>query len=430
MQMVLGLIGLVILIGLAGEVFFKKTGIPSVLFLIGLGVLFGPILKLADATDVSTLAPYFGTIALLIILFDAGLNLQLVKVLREAPVALLFTMAVFALTTLVSAAFYALILQGTWLNGLLLGAILGGTTGAIVIPVVSQLPSLREPTKVMLSLESAFTDVFVVVIALAIMGMLTRPGMQGNMISGIVYAFLNALLLAAIAGTLWARLLAWLQGQALSYMLTLAAILLLYVIAEWWGANGAITILCFGLVLANMQSLVRGLAMPLRRLIGIELDQAQFALDTFLKRLNEELSFLVRTFFYVLLGLIFDFSAMTWKVALGGIVLFLLALGVRWAVTEGFGRAWCQWTDTEKRLITAILPRGLAAAVMAFLPAIAGIRGTEMFPMYALTVIALSVLYMTIKLALERRRPAEVLEPQLVPPPLQPKQQADQPATS
>jgi cell volume regulation protein A len=403
-QAVLGLIGLVILIGLAGEVFFKKTGIPSVLFLIGLGVLLGPVLRLADARDVTTLAPYFGTLALLIILFDGGLNMQIAKVARETPLALAFTVAVFSASTAATAAYYVWVLHGSWSHGLLLGTILGGTTGAIVIPITSQLESIREQTKVLLNLESAFTDVFVVVFALAVMNLMTGAGDSGGLVGSVIHAFVDALLLAAVAGVLWARLLAWLQGQALSYMLTLAAILVLYDIAEVIGANGAITILLFGLVLGNMENLVARLAGPLRRAIGYELKQAEFALDTFLKRLNEELSFLVRTFFYVLLGLVFDFSAMDWTVAGAGLGLFLLALGVRWGIVEALGRTVCAWTPVERRVITLMLPRGLAAAVMAFLPTSAGIPDTNLFPLYALTVIALSVLYMSVALAVESRR--------------------------
>ena len=141
-----------------------------------------------------------------------------------------------------------------------------------------------------------------------------------------------------------------------------------------------------------------------RRAIGYQLDQAHFALDAFVKRLNEELSFLVRTFFYVLLGLLLDFATLTWITALAGVIFFGLGLGVRWLVTEAFGRTWCGWTTSERRIITAMLPRGLATAVMAFLPASMGIPGTEHFPMYAVTVIALSVLFMTAGLVVVRRR--------------------------
>ena len=306
-ETVLGLTGLIILVGLAGELVFTRTGIPSVLFLMGFGVLLGPVFHLASPALVMALAPYFGTLALLIILFDGGINLHIMKVLNETPIALLFSLTVFGFTVVAIMGFYVWWMEGTWLHGLLLGSILGGTAAAIIIPITSKMSSLRDQVKVLLSLDSAISEVFVVVIALALMGAISEFGGAGGIVREIFHAFWDAMMLAVLAGALWARLLAWLQGQTLSYMLTMAAILVLYYVAEMIGANGAITILLFGLVLSNMQYLVGRAAKPIRALIGYELDQAKFVLDEFLKRINEELSFLVRTFFYVLLGLMLDF---------------------------------------------------------------------------------------------------------------------------
>ncbi|NOS76576.1 MAG: hypothetical protein HOP35_01380 [Nitrospira sp.] len=78
------------------------------------------------------------------------------------------------------------------------------------------------------------------------------------MVREIFHSFFDALVLATIAGSVWARLLTWLAGQTLSYMLTLAAILVLYYVAELVGASGAITILMFGLVLRTWKRLQAG----------------------------------------------------------------------------------------------------------------------------------------------------------------------------
>ena len=144
-----------------------------------------------------------------------------------------------------------------------------------------------------------------------------------------------------------------------------------------------------------MEFLVRRMVKPIRALIGYELDQAKFVLSEFMKRMHEELSFLVRTFFYVLLGLILDFSSLTIEIALMSLGLFCIVVLVRGAVTEGLARANNSWTSGERLVIGAMFPRGVATAVMAFLPISAGIPGTELFPIYALTVIVLCVLGMT-----------------------------------
>ena len=177
-------------------------------------------------------------------------------------------------------------------------------------------------------------NVFMIVTALALTRIVQDGGTPGDVTTALFIAFFYAV----VAGIIWARLLTWLQGQPFSSMLTLGAILLLYALAEFVGANGAMTIFLFGLLLGNVQGLIRRLAGPLRRVIGYELDQAQFALDTFLKRLNEELSFLVRTFFYVLLGLMLELSMLTWAVAGTGFALFLVGLAARALVFELFAR--------------------------------------------------------------------------------------------
>ncbi|NOS76577.1 MAG: hypothetical protein HOP35_01385 [Nitrospira sp.] len=160
-----------------------------------------------------------------------------------------------------------------------------------------------------------------------------------------------------------------------------------------------------------METLAGRLVRPLRVLIGYELDQAKFVLDEFLKRINEELAFLVRTFFYVLLGLIVDFSQFNWTIVGWGLAFFGVVFGVRVIATFAIGEATKSWTSSERVLIAAMMPRGVATAVMAFLPASAGIPDTEVFPMYALTVITLGVLFMTLSLAFYRSLAAREQSP-------------------
>ena len=69
--------GIVIFMGVIGEAFFKKTGIPDVAFLMMLGVVLGPLLGIIRPDAVTLVVPYFAGVALIIIMFDGGLNLDL-----------------------------------------------------------------------------------------------------------------------------------------------------------------------------------------------------------------------------------------------------------------------------------------------------------------------------------------------------------------
>jgi len=57
--------GVVIFLGVAGESFFKKTGIPDVAFLMIFGVIIGPVLGIIQPEAVIEVVPYFAALAFL-----------------------------------------------------------------------------------------------------------------------------------------------------------------------------------------------------------------------------------------------------------------------------------------------------------------------------------------------------------------------------
>ena len=67
----------VIILGVLGEAFFKKTGIPDIAFLMVLGIIIGPILGIVQPAAVIEIVPYFAALALIIIMFDGGYNLHI-----------------------------------------------------------------------------------------------------------------------------------------------------------------------------------------------------------------------------------------------------------------------------------------------------------------------------------------------------------------
>src|SRR3970282_2983319 len=85
------------------------------------------------------------------------------------------------------------------LVGVLLGAILGGTSSAIVIGLVRGM-SMSEDSRTILVLESTITDVLCIIGALTVIGVLSGRGTLGETIGDIAAAFLVALVLGAVAG--------------------------------------------------------------------------------------------------------------------------------------------------------------------------------------------------------------------------------------
>jgi cell volume regulation protein A len=154
--------------------------------------------------------------------------------------------------------------------------------------------------------------------------------------------------------------------------------------------SGALAILLFGLILSNGERLVS--LYPKRFRIGLL--KSDLILDDTLKWFHAEFSFLIRTFFFVYMGLIVRFENLTreWLTLSGAIFLAILAAR---AVTVGivFGK---EKGNTEKKLIWGMLPRGLTSAVLASYPLSRGLEGTAPFLDITFLVIALTNIFLAL----------------------------------
>lgn len=378
-----------IFIGFLGNVAFSKLRINDTVLLILLGVLLGPVGGLLTPDDLAGVSAIVGPLALILILFDGGLALKLRDLVHGVAGAVTVAVVGFTLTVALVGAVASVLLDVSWLVGFILGAILGGTSSVIVLPSLQFIPCERR-TATLLSLESALTDVFVVVGVFAMVGIAaagTGPDAQG-IASDVGILFGMSILVGGLAALAWMALLPSIRDKAFSYMMTLGAAFALYVAVEWLLADtsaggGPLAVLAFGIVLGN------GDALPsLHKRIGD-------AFGSGLKRFQGELAFLVRTFFFVYLGILVDPGLLADVVVVSiGILIFVaqvVARGVAIAAASRrlrFGHEeWVQW---------AMMPRGLACAVMAAVPAEAGIAGSETFVAIAFLTVVLSNLTTTV----------------------------------
>ena len=374
-------IGAIIAIGFTATLIFERTRIPDLLILIFLGLLLGPIaltylgISFVPPGVLEVATPYFTAIALMIILFDGGLHLRLGQVVSKLSIVGLHTGVAFLLTIFAIALVAWIVLGYDWIVGLLLGAILGGTSGAVVIGIVRSL-RVSEETKIILTLESVLTDVLCVVTVLALIELLRGgPGASATIVfTKLGQAFLIALLFGLAAGVGWIALLRGLESKPFSYMLTIAVLFVLYAITELSGGSGAMSAFVFGLVLGNHGDFEKRLKIRTR-----------FVIDERIKQFHAELSFVIRTFFFVFLGVAFTLQvAGGWRVStdlpvlsvfngtfalflIGVVLIFVAIVGVR-ILTARITAALRRKPPAERRVLWSLMGRGLAAAVLASLP--------------------------------------------------------------
>jgi cell volume regulation protein A len=81
------LIAGLLLLGALGEFVFARTGVPDVVWLVAAGLLAGPVSNLVSPTLLTPGIPFFGAIALVVILSNGAFRLRLGEVVALRRVA-------------------------------------------------------------------------------------------------------------------------------------------------------------------------------------------------------------------------------------------------------------------------------------------------------------------------------------------------------
>jgi cell volume regulation protein A len=397
----------IILIGFLANILFERTGLPDMLILILLGAIFGPIFGVFDPEAIQSFAPFIAALALAFILFDGGMGLNIKRVLINSPRAVLLALVSFIFSVLGVGLFMSVVFQLPILYGLLFGSMLGGSSSVIVVSLASKI-KMNEKSSITLILESALTDILCIVVSLSVLDVIiTGQAAVAPILLNIAGKFLMGGLIGLLLGFTWLFALRKVASVSFSYMLTLGIVLLGYAISEGLGGSGALSALIFGLILGNERD-IRNLLKQNNRSDQPN-GKVTLSVSKGLKRFEAEVAFLIRTFFFVFLGIIFTCSNIIFLI--GGIgvscILILTRIGGVWLVTLK------STLKKERGVMTVLLTRGLAAAVLATLPAQYGLAHADLFVSIAVVVIVTTAIVATIgSLIISRQRKREQNEPE------------------
>ncbi len=236
----------IIIIGFAGEFFFKKTGIPIFIFLILTGIILGPVLNLFPRQGlISELTP-FAELTLLIVLFNSGLGLKSKAVLANGGRALVQAAICVAFSAILIGAVGVFVLKwGTLPSFIFASTIAGETTAALLVPL-SRWIKISEETSSFLTMEAAMNSILLVVLFFAFVQVYTSPSISVvAALSGIASQFSVGIVLGGILSLAWIVLLYRFQKQKFTYVLTLGLILLTYSLTTELGGNGTLAVPSF-----------------------------------------------------------------------------------------------------------------------------------------------------------------------------------------
>jgi len=371
---------------------FSRTKIPDVLLLIIIGLCLGPFFGVVNPQHFGVVGPVFTTITLIIILFEGGLDLHfhvLRKILRR-----LFALAMvsFTLTMVVVGAVTYLLTNFSPIISFMLGAIVASTSPAVIVPMVRQLKMQKE-ARTILTLESAVSDVLSIIIALAFLeahklGALHFDAIAGHMISSFFFSALFGILGAFI----WSIVLNKIRTIQNSIFTTPTFVFVIYGMVELLEYSGAIASLTFGVTIGNIELFKLPL---LKRYIP----HSPIALNETEKVFFSEIVFLLKTFFFIYIGLSIQLMNIGWL--LFGMVLTLLIFVVRIPVVRLIVPK--STTMTDATMMAVLVPKGLAAAVLASLPLREGIVGGEMIQNVTYAVVLFSIILTSLLIILLER---------------------------
>ncbi len=335
-------VGVILLIGVFLKLLSEKKGYPLTLFLLLLGIIVGHVFKF-NPEDSLTSVGSFVTLALVIVLFDAGMTINVRRLYKNIAAPFTFGMIAVGLTIATVAVFAKMILGLDYIFGLILGSILASTDLTIIAPIFNSMkvkPQVKEFIEIESSINSIFAAVFVVVLInlyetgakLAFNADILSTGLQT-----LLYNIFVGAGLGLVIGYLILRFITKLSAGQMPHLVMFGSLFFTYAISELLGASGIATALAIGIVFGNSKTTV----------------------PSIIKSFGGEMELILVTFVYFLLGAIIDFNII-YNSLIPALVLISLVYLSRYISVKYFTKG----MEKLRKFTLLSSPRGITCAVL------------------------------------------------------------------
>lgn len=244
-----------VLAGIGSSLIANRFGAPLLLVFLVLGMLLGVDGPGGIGFDDVETTYAIGSLALAVILFDGGLRTRIAHVRNAlAPAATLATAGVL-ITTALTAIAAVWLLEMSYTQGLLLGAIVASTDAAAVFFLLrANGLHLQRRVGATLEIESGSNDPFAVFLTVMLTGWIASDGQVGasSMLISLVMQFGIGTILGVLGGLAIAQSLNRFQLPAgLHPLLAIAGAVALFGFTNLLGGSGFLAVYLAGLVVGN-----------------------------------------------------------------------------------------------------------------------------------------------------------------------------------
>jgi cell volume regulation protein A len=321
-----------------------RIGVPSLVAFLALGVLLGSDGPGGIYFDDVELARTVGIVALAAILFEGGLSTSWRRLRRVAvPAVLLATVGVVVTAILTGAAAYYLF-DLSWLESVLLGAVVASTDAAAVFATL-RFTHIRRRLARTLEAETGVNDPVAIALTVGLIDWIEEPSFD---FPDLVLLVVRQLGLGLVVGVGLGVLALWLFARlppaigAFAPVASVSAGALSFGAADVIGGSGFLAVYLVGLAVGSTPSRFR------RQLVAF----------------HEGLAFLAQVTMFVVLGLLVFPSDLP-AVALAGLALAALLMVVIRPVAIWVSTAFSNFTARERTLLGWAGLRGAVPIVLA-----------------------------------------------------------------
>lgn len=351
-----------------------RFGAPLLLLFLMIGLAAGVDGLGIEFTN-NPLAYMLGSLVLAVILFDSGFGTSIQSFrISAAPAISLATVGVI-LTSVFFAGAAALLLGLSWLEGLLLGAIVASTDAAAVFFLLRIGGiHIRDQVRSTLEVESGTNDPMAIFLTIALVEVISKgQGLAGfdrsfvilfleQMGLGLIFGLLGGLMIVAVVNRFAAD-----RGLAPIFVLALA--LLVFSFTGTIGGSGFLAVYVAGIVAGNRKI---------------------FAKET-IRRFHEGLTWLSQIIMFLMLGLLATPSQFP-AIAVPAVLLALFLIFVARPLAVWLSLMPFNYTQQETSFVAWVGLRGAVSILLAIMPILGGLDDAQIYFNAAFIIVLVSLL--------------------------------------
>ena len=352
------LLAFLFIVGVLTTRFSTRLGVPSLILFILVGMVMGSDVLGIVYFDNASLTQKIGVIALIIILFEGGLQTNW-KDVRPVivPSLSLATIGVLITSGIVAAA-AKMILGLDWLESILFGAIVGSTDAAAVFAVLKD-HNISPKLGSTLEAESGSNDPMAVFLTVAMIELITIPDTS---ILSLVGDFILQMGLGLILGIVFGKIAVKalnsinLDSSGLYPVFATAFALLTYGITAFLNGSGLLAVYIAAIIIGN----------------------AEIAYRHSIFRFSEGFAWMMQILMFVILGLlVFPSELFTPAILIQGILVSLILILVARPVAVFISTIKMKYTQKERIFLSWAGLKGAVPIILATFPLLAGIEDSH-----------------------------------------------------